>query len=136
MDLSVTPAPGRPTVAVLALAGDLDASNYLQVIQQVDNLYKSGTRALVFDLSNTDFVSSSGLVAIHSMALLLQGQRPPNPEDGWSAIRAMEGGPGSKARECLKLVNPQPRVAATLAKVGFDEMLETYPTVDAALAAL
>jgi anti-anti-sigma regulatory factor len=136
MELSVTTAPDRPTAAIFALSGDLDASNYLQVIERVDELYKKGTRALVLDLTNTDFVSSSGLVAIHSMAMLIQGQRPPSPEDGWGAIRSLESGLGERGRECFKLVNPQPRVAATLAKVGFDEALEIYPTVDAALAAL
>ncbi len=136
MDLTVTPAPTQPAVAIVTLAGDLDASNYLEVIQRVDDLYKGGTRALVLDLTHTEFVSSSGLVAIHSMALLMQGRQPPRPEDGWGAIRSIEGGQGDRARECLKLVNPQPRVAATLAKVGFDQALETYPNVQAALAAL
>jgi anti-anti-sigma regulatory factor len=135
MELSVTTAPSKPAVTVLALAGDLDASNYLQLIQRVDELYKAGTRGLVFDLSNVEFVSSSGIVALHSMALIMQGQRPPNPEDGWGAIRAIERGAGDKARESLKLVNPQPRVAATLAKVGLSDGLEIYPSVDAALAA-
>lgn len=136
MELSVSTAPGRPEVAVMALAGDLDASNYLQVIERVDQLYKGGARALVFDLSKTEFVSSSGLVAIHSMALLMQGEKAPSPEDGWGAIRAIQGGSGDRARECLKLVNPQPRVALTLEKVGFAEALEIYPTVSAAVAAL
>ncbi len=135
MELTVSPAPDKPEVVVMALAGDLDASNYLQVIERVDQLYKGGARGLIFDLTNTEFVSSSGLVAIHSMALLMQGERPPSPEDGWGAIRALKGGAGDKARERLKLVNPQPRVAATLDKVGFSEGLEIFPTVEAALAA-
>ncbi len=134
MELTVTPAPNKPQVTVISLPGDLDASNYLQVIERVDQLYKGGTRGLIFDLSQTEFVSSSGLVAIHSMALLMQGQRPPSPEDGWGAIRALKGGSGDKARECLKLVNPQARVASTLEKVGLNEALDIYPTVDAALA--
>lgn len=135
MDLSVTSASSKPEVAVLALSGDLDASNYLQLIQRVGELYQAGTRGLVFDLGKVEFISSSGIVALHSMALLMQGQRPPNPEDGWHAIRSLERGSGEKARECLKLVNPQPRVASTLAKVGLSEALDTYPTIDAALAA-
>lgn len=134
MELTVTPAPTKPHVTVIALPGDLDASNYLQVIERVDQLYKAGTRGLIFDLSQTEFVSSSGLVAIHSMALLMQGQQPLSPENGWGAIRALKGGSGEKARECLKLVAPQARVASTLEKVGLSEALDVYPTVDAALA--
>lgn len=136
MELSVSAAPGRPSVAILALAGDLDAANYLEVIARGDELYQGGVRAVILDLTATEFVSSSGLVALHSLALLMQGQRPLRPEDGWGAIRSMESGPGEAGRDCLKLVNPQPRVAATLAKAGFDELFETYLTVAAALAAL
>jgi anti-anti-sigma regulatory factor len=133
MEFKVTQT-GKPDVAVLALAGDLDASSYLQAIAQAETAYKAGARVLILDLGKTDFVSSSGLVAIHSIALLMQGQKPPDPEAGWSAIRSMGSGQGADARRCLKLVNPQPRVATTLAKVGFNDALEIYPTVDAAEA--
>lgn len=136
MEFKVTQAPGKPEVAVLALAGDLDATSYLQAIAQAEAIYAAGARTLLLDLTSTDFVSSSGLVAIHSIALLMQGHRPPDPEAGWSAIRSISQGQGADARRCLKLVNPQPRVAATLAKVGFSDALEVYPTVDAAVAAL
>lgn len=136
MEFRVTQAPGRPDVATLSMAGDLDASSYLQAISQAEAAYQSGARTLLLDLSNTDFVSSSGLVAIHSIALLMQGLKPPDPEAGWSAIRSMGSGPGAEARSRLKLVNPQPRVAATLAKVGFTDSFDVYPTADAALASL
>ena len=136
MALSVTTDPAKPHVAILALSGDLDASNYQQLIQRAAELYEEGARVLILDLANTEFVSSSGLLAIHSAALLMQGQKPPNPEDGWGAIHAMQQGSGDKARQCLKLVNPQPRVATTLDKVGFSQDLEIYPSVDAALAAI
>ncbi len=136
MDFKVMQAPGRPDVAVLGMAGDLDATSYLQAIAQAEGAYKGGARTLLLDLSNTDFVSSSGLVAIHSIALLMQGQKPPDPEQGWAAIRSMGYGQGADARRSLKLVNPQPRVTATLSKVGFGDAFEVYPTVDAALASL
>lgn len=136
MDFGVTPGPGRPDVAVLAMTGDLDASSYLEAIAQAETAYRDGTRVLLLDLSATDFVSSSGLVAIHSIALALQGPRPPDPAAGWATIRSRGFGQGSDARGCLKLVNPKPAVAATLAKVGFSDVFDTYPTVDAALAAL
>jgi anti-anti-sigma regulatory factor len=136
MDFGVTQAPGRPDVAVLGMAGDLDASSYLQAIAQAEAAYKGGTRVLLLDLSNTEFVSSSGLVAIHSIALLMQGGRPPDPEQGWAAIRSVGMGQGADARRSLKLINPKPRVASTFAKVGFAEVFEVFPTIDAALAAL
>ena len=136
MDFKVLQAPDKPDVAVLSMAGDLDATSYLQAIAQAERAYKGGARTLLLDLSDTDFVSSSGLVAIHSIALLMQGRKPPDPEAGWATIRSIGEGQGVDARRCLKLVNPQPRVAATLSKVGFSDAFEVYPTIEAALAAL
>jgi hypothetical protein len=37
---------------------------------------------ILLDLSSASFVSSSGLVAIHSIALLLHGEQPPDLEQG------------------------------------------------------
>ena len=39
----------------------------------------AGTRQLVIDLSNVSFLSSSGLVALHSAALVMRGDEPPSP---------------------------------------------------------
>lgn len=136
MQFKITPAPDRPDVAALSFAGDLDATSYLQAIAQAQAAYQSGARTLLLDLTDTDFVSSSGLVALHSIALLMQGRKPPDPEAGWAAIRSVSEGQGVDARRYVKLVNPQPRVAATLAKVGFTDAFEVYPTIDAALAAV
>jgi anti-anti-sigma regulatory factor len=136
MEFKITPAPGRPDVAALSLAGDLDATSYLQAIAQAEAAYRSGARTLLLDLTDTAFVSSSGLVALHSIALLMQGRTPPDPDAGWAAIRSISEGQGADARRYVKLVNPQPRVAATLAKVGFTDAFEVHPSIDAALAAV
>jgi anti-anti-sigma regulatory factor len=136
MEFTLTQAAGRSDVAVLGMAGDLDATSYLDAIAQAEAAYKAGARTLLLDLSATDFVSSSGLVAIHSIALLMQGHQPPDPEAGWAAIRSMGTGQGADARRCFKLVDPTPRVAVTLAKVGFSDAFEVYPTLDAAVGAL
>ena len=136
MELTLSQVAARIPAAVIAVQGDLDASNYMELIQKAQAAYAGGTRALVLDLSQTRFVSSSGLVAIHSAALILQGLTPPDPETGWAAIRAIGEGTGTDARAYLKLVNPQPRVDSTLEKVGFKDVLEIYPTVEDALASL
>ena len=42
---------GSPPVTVVALDGELDASNYQQVIEVVRDAYANGARGLVFDFS-------------------------------------------------------------------------------------
>ena len=55
MEFRVTQAPGRPDVATLSMAGDLDASSYLQAISQAEAAYQGGARTLH---TGSDSVSS------------------------------------------------------------------------------
>jgi anti-anti-sigma factor len=52
-------------VTVMALDGELDASNYLRLVDDVRELYASGTRNLLLDLADLSFIASSGLVALY-----------------------------------------------------------------------
>ena len=80
MEINSQSVPGSSTLAVLDLNGELDASNYLDVIEHVRRLYTTGTRQLIIDLSDVSFLSSSGLVALHSAALVMRGDEPPSPD--------------------------------------------------------
>jgi anti-anti-sigma regulatory factor len=135
MEIQVKQAQGKTPVTILSLIGDLDASNYLAVIARGRELQQAGSQALILDLGQTPFVSSAGLVAIQSLALLMQGLQPPDPEQGWGALHSLGRGPGSEAGKHMKLLNPQPRVRATLDKVGFLEVLEVCTDLDTAVAA-
>ncbi|WP_374688417.1 STAS domain-containing protein, partial [Promineifilum sp.] len=73
MEISINTGPGSSKIAVMALNGELDASNYLDVIDQVRRLYRNGKDQLIIDLSDLKFLSSSGLVALHSAALIMRG---------------------------------------------------------------
>ena len=64
MNISVDHVEGRVPVTILTPHGDLDASSYQDLINQAQELYKSGTRDLILDLSDTPYMSSSGLVAL------------------------------------------------------------------------
>ena len=64
MEISTYPIADPIPVQVMTLRGELDASNYLDVIERVRALYEAGARQLVIDLSNVSFLSSSGLVAL------------------------------------------------------------------------
>ena len=128
----------RPSagVAVLGLDGELDASNYRELIERGQALYAEGARRLILDLSRLTYMSSSGIVALHSLALVFRGQQPPDPEAGWSAFHAVSSdAAGGEAVDQVRLVAPAPSIAANLARTGLDRILPIFPDLEAALAA-
>ena len=119
---------GGSPVTVMKLAGELDASCYMDVIAAAKQLYTQGTRNLLLDLSDMTFMSSAGLMALHSITMLMQGKEPPNPEDGWGAMHNIAHDVDQTtgfATHC-KLLRPQPRVAKTLTITGFDQILQVF----------
>ena len=105
-----------------------------ELIAQGQAIYNTGARAVVLDLGHVRYLSSSGLVAIHSIARLLQGQAPPDPEAGWSAFHAIERDHSQGLHPHLKLVNPQPAVDKVLTTTGFRHMFEVHADLAAAVA--
>jgi anti-anti-sigma regulatory factor len=127
----------RPSadVAVLSLDGELDASNYRELIERGQGLYADGARRLVLDLAHLTYMSSSGIVALHSLALIFRGQQPPDPEAGWSAFHAVSAdAAGGDSADQVHLVAPAPAIASNLARTGLDRILPIFPDREAALA--
>jgi len=121
---------------VVALDGELDASNYEGLIQTVQGLYASGTRRLVLDLSGLTYMASSGLVALYSIVQVLRGQEPPDPESGRSAFHALgETLEAGTAEDEVRLAGVQPSVERVLQRTGLDKVFPAYPDRAAALAA-
>ncbi len=136
MNITVNQAAGKAPVTILAVEGDLDGSNYQELIAKAREVYQAGARQLLIDLSKTPYMSSAGLVALHSVALLLQGEQLPDPDHGWSAYHAMSHDKESSAsKPPVKLLNPQPKVARTLQISGMDRFFEVYTDLDTAVAA-
>jgi len=133
MEMKSSGVPDSPTTVILDLDGELDASNYLDVIDRVRQLYNGGARQLVIDLSDLTFLSSSGLVSLHSSALVMRGEEPPSPDLGWSAFHAIASDVDQGFETCCKLVNPQGRVRKTLEMTGFNTFLEIFDDTDAAV---
>ena len=73
MEITVSHAQGQVPVTVVQPQGALDASSYKDLIQKAQDLSASGTRYLLIDLSDTPFMSSAGVVALHTIALMLRG---------------------------------------------------------------
>jgi len=135
MTIAVERLDGNPPVTVVELAGELDASNYEQVIDVVRKEYDAGSRGLVFDLGELTFMASSGLVALYSVVRIMRGEAPPDPEAGWGAIHDMEEDTEDRI-STVRLAALQPAVERVLDRTGMKRLFEVDASREAALAAL
>lgn len=126
MNISVSQAPGRVPVTVLKLDGQLDGQNYQELIAKAQELYQAGSRDFLLDLSDLTYISSAGLVALHSVALLARGEELPDTEGGWSAYRSMGRTGEAGMQRHVKLLNPRSEVMGVLDMVGFSNVFEIY----------
>jgi anti-anti-sigma regulatory factor len=86
-------------------------------------------RYLVIDLSEVTSISSTGLAAIHKIALLYSGvpqkvQEGVNPDFTHS----------SNARKYVKLLSPQPEVEKAIETAGLKLFFKVYTDRDSVLA--
>ena len=135
MTIDVEHLGGTPAVSVVALDGELDASNYEQVIGIVKDAYDRGTRGLVLDMSRLSFMASSGLFALHSAARIMRGEAPPDPEGGWGALHQMAHDHDAAAAT-VRLAAPQEAIHRVLDRTGMLQLFAVDESRDAAVAAL
>ena len=126
-------APGDGNVTVLRLEGDLDAASFEQVIERGRELYADGTRGLLVDMTDVGYMGSSGLIALHSVALIMRGEEPPDPELGWGAFKAIKSDVEVGDQSGLKVLRPQPSVRRALERTGMTEFIELHTDEQAAL---
>ncbi len=125
LKIAVTQESARVPVAIMVLDGELDAATYLDAIAHARQCVADGTNHILLDLGSLVYMGSSGLFVIHSVAMLLRGEEPPNPEDGWGAIHQAEHDE-SQSSAHLKLLSPQPQVDRVLERSGMKRFFETY----------
>ena len=133
MNISISQKQGNVPVTVLKLDGQLDGQNYQELIAKGQELYKVGARDFLLDLSDLTYISSAGLVALHSVALLTRGEELPDPEQGWSAYRSMGKASTAGVQTHLKLLKPREEVRNVLDMVGFSNVFEIYNDLDEAV---
>ena len=136
LETSVERVEARVPVTVVALDGELDASTYEHLIDEVRELYQGGARKVVLDLSGLTYMASSGLVALYSIVQVLRGEEPPDPESGWSAFHALgETLEAGTSEDEVRLAGVQPSVERVLQRTGMDKLFPSYPDRAAAVAA-
>ena len=133
MNISVSQAQGNVPVTVIKLDGELDGQTYQSLIEKAREVYEGGTRDFLIDLTDLTYVSSAGLVALHTVALLSRGEALPDTEAGWSAIRSVGGTSSGGLQKHVKLVNPREEVKSVLDMVGFSAAFEIFKDLDEAV---
>lgn len=135
MTIDVEHLGGTPPVTVVALDGELDASNYERVIEVVRDAYAHGARGLVLDLSGLTFMASSGLFALHSAVRIMRGETPPDPEAGWGAMHQMAHDHDAQTAN-VRIAAAQEPIARVLERTGMTQLFGIDATRADAIAAL
>jgi anti-anti-sigma regulatory factor len=125
---------GRADVSVIRVAGQLDGQTYQSLITKANEVVGSGIRNILLDLSDLTYISSAGLVSLHTIALLTRGEAPPNMEQGWSTLKSMDSTRDGGLQKHVKLLNLRPEIMDVLEMVGFSEFFEVFTDKQKALA--
>ena len=133
MNISVTKEAGSVEVTILRIEGQLDGQSYQDLITKAKEMYEAGSRDFLLDLTDLTYISSAGLVALHSVALMVKGEEMPDTEQGWSAYRSMGRGSEAGVQTHVKLLNPKEEVKSVLEMVGFTRVFEVFTSLDDAV---
>ena len=126
MEITTSVHQANQPVAIMRIQGNIDASNFLDVVTKAQEIYKNPARDLIIDLSEVPYISSAGLVALHSVALMARGEELPDLEGGWSAYRSMGRSSEAGVQKHVKLLNPRSEIMSVLDMVGFSSVFEIY----------
>ena len=133
MNISVSQASGNVPVTVVKLDGQLDGQNFQELISKAQELHGAGARDFLLDLSDLTYISSAGLVALHSVALMARGEELPDVEGGWAAYRSMGRSSEAGVQKHVKLLNPRSEIMSVLDMVGFSRVFEIFTDRDEAI---
>jgi len=133
MNISISQVQGKVPVTVVKLEGQLDGQTYQDLINKAREAYKAGWHDFLLDMSDLTYISSAGLVALHSVALLAKGEALPDTDEGWSAYRSMGRSKEAGIQEHMKLLNPRPEVLNVLEMVGFSAVFKIFSDFDEAV---
>lgn len=125
MEITVTLEQASEPVAIMRLQGDIDASNFVQIVDKAHEIYQNPARNLILDLSEVSSISSTGIAAIHKIALIYSGVS--------GEITHPDQTHSSNARKHVKLLGPQPDVEKALETAGLKLFFKVFRDLDSAL---
>lgn len=114
------------SVTILGISGHLDGQTYQDLINKARDEIEAGAKNILLDMGELTYISSAGLVSLHSISMLLAGESLPNSEEGWSTLKSMDTTRSKGMQKHLKLLNPRPEITSVLDMVGFSAIFETF----------
>jgi anti-anti-sigma regulatory factor len=136
--LMITKTEMQGRIGILHLQGKLDASNHESLLAEAQKVHESGFSNLILDLGNLSFISSSGLAAMHQVALLFHGDGSAEDdcwgEYRWKAFRSENRGNGLRVQKHVKLSSPTREVKTVLEMIGFMDLFEIFSDLSLAVA--
>ena len=133
LKMDIETKKSKVPVTVVRPHGRIDGSTYESLIQKTGQLYTNGTRHLLLDLGDVNFLSSAGLVALHSIILVMRGEHVNNLESGWDALHDIDRDT-TGTQPYVKLLNPQPKVLSTMEKAAMERFFSIYMDEEEAIA--
>ncbi len=132
--ITVTHVQGKVPVSILHVRGALNAKCYPDLIAKAKAAYQAGTRHIIFDMSDIPSLGISSMLALHSIAVLLRGEEPLDPQGGWETLRTVARDLETSGRQKqFKLLNPQAKVKQSLEQAGFSDFLEIHSDLETAI---
>jgi anti-anti-sigma factor len=134
MNISISQEQGRVPVTVIHLDGKLDSNSFQKLINEAKVVFDGGARHLLLDMTKLTYISSAGIVALHSISKLFRGESLPNADAGWNTIRSLEKERVSGAQQNVKFLNVPPEVRSVLDVVGLAASFEMHTDLAQAVA--
>ncbi len=133
MLITLSKEQGRVPVTVMRVNGDIDASNYTEVIKAAQEAYDNSARDLLIDLSKVPFISSAGLISLHTVALIFAGDSLQATGSSRPSLRSLDPKRDRVVRKHVKLLGPQPQVEQFLEIVGLKQFFQVFDYLENAV---
>jgi anti-anti-sigma factor len=133
MQISFSKQEGRVPVTIMQLTGNVDASNYTDVIAKAQESYAEGVRDLLIDLSKVPYMSSAGLMSLHAIVLIFAGKSVQSKETNRPSFRSINPQRDSEGLQHVKLLSPQIAVEQVLDVVGLKQFFSIHNNLEKAV---
>ena len=130
MELIISQEHGRVPVTILSVRGEMDPLSANEIALRAREIFATGARYLLINLTDVPALGWAGLLAIDSILEFLLANRS---SDEWRAMDQEIRSETLKSPQ-LKLVNPSTLALRELRRSGTDLYLDIYPTLKEAIA--